>query len=67
MNLIQSACLNEHEPFAYLKDVSSPACQRSRRAGLGVAAASVETGVSQSFSQEGVAGCLRRFDQGKAL
>ena len=43
MSLIQSARLNGHEPFVYLKDVLTrlPTQPQSR---IGVAAASVEAG-----------------------
>ena len=59
MSLIQSARLNGHEPFAYLKDVSSPACRRSRRVGS-VSCCRIGGGpIQPETGQEGIAGCLR--------
>ena len=68
MSLIQSARLNGHEPFAYLKDVLT-ACRRSRRVGS-VSCCRIGGGPIQPGARSrGLPGAYRRsgIDSGNAL
>ena len=62
MTLIQSARLNGHEPFAYLKDILTrlPTPPQSR---IGAVAASVEAGVSLRHGQGGSRGLTLKKSQ----